>query len=250
MTQHIATIQPNWQPKPPHIQAHTTLRQGGVSAGCYQSLNLGAKPKGDSPDLVAENQRRLSETLKLPAPPHWLKQQHSSRVLLMPQKDIEEADGAYTTEPNTVLVARTADCLPIVITNVQGNELAVLHAGWRGLHRGIVSTALSFFQSSAAELMVWIGPGISQTKYEVQKDVFEAFTSLATELKRCFKHTDETHWLLDIKDIAVWQLQQAGLEHIFISPHCTYSEPERFFSFRRDGLTGNIATLAWIEPTS
>ncbi len=229
-------IIPDW-PAPPSIRALTTTREGGVSQGPYASLNL-AGHVGDDPRAVAENRARLERALRLPASPCWLRQIHSSRVV--EAKEGVEADGSFTYRPGIVCAVLTADCLPVLLCD-PGGQVAAVHAGWRGLAAGVLEAALAAFPSPH-RVMAWLGPAIGPAAYEVGEEVKGAFP----EDGEAF-HPQGGRWRADLPRIAQRRLKRAGVRAIYESRACTF-ESRRFFSYRRDGITGRMATLIWIEP--
>ncbi len=242
------------------ITAFTTTRLGGVSESPYDALNLGLHV-GDDEQAVRENRRRLQESFALPEPPHWLKQTHSSDVVEIDTQGVEAdgcADGAWTASADTVLTVLTADCLPVVISDTNGTELAVIHAGWRGLAAGILENALARF-GAQSELHAWLGPAIGPDAFEVGAEVRQAFIERNPLHEKCFKAGNwsaassqpggEKYWA-DLYALARNELQQCRPVAITGGDYCTVSQAEWFHSHRRDGLrSGRMATVAWIgEP--
>jgi len=248
MTQYL---KPDW-PAPVQIKACTTLRQQGYSQGVYQSWNL-ATHVNDSLEHVEKNRQLLSDTLALPAEPVWLEQVHSDQVVLLeeniPAKNVQ-ADGSYTRVEDKICVVMTADCLPVLITNRAGTEVAAVHAGWRGLAAGIVEKAVQCFQSEAKDCLVWLGPAIGPAAFEVGDDVRQAFMQQDAETTEAFVPTGEGKYLANIYALARQRLQLAGVTDIYGGDHCTYTEAEQFYSYRRDQETGRMASLIWIDSGS
>ena len=246
---------PHW-PAPACIKAYTTVRTAGYSNEPYHSFNL-ALHVGDNELDVLNNREKLKNDLKLPAEPKWINQTHSNIAVLaktISDKKVITADASYTQENNTVCAVLTADCMPILVTNQAGTEIAAIHAGWKGLADGIIESALSALKSSLKELLIWIGPSISQAHYEVGKDFYDAFISHHTEqeIAHAFhrKPTSDTlKWLADVPLLATQRLTKLGVlsKNIYLSHECTYKHADRYFSYRRDGITGRIASLIWIE---
>lgn len=236
-------IQPDW-PGPGAVRVLATTRIGGVSQGPWASFNLGLHC-GDDERAVAENRRRLSS--QLPAPPRWLRQVHGTA--LVGPEDWQpgiEADAAWTDRPGQVLAILTADCLPVLLASTDGTIVAAVHAGWRGLAAGILKKTVTGLPIAAADLRAWIGAGIGQTAYEVDDLVKSALTAAAPDAQACFERNRPGHWLADLKRLAVNALHQAGVPEITDAGLCTASEPDRFYSYRRDhGHTGRQATLIW-----
>ena len=231
---------PDW-PAPANIHAGTSLRQGGISLPPYDSLNLGDHV-GDDPAAVAENRRRL----KLPGEPVWLRQTHSTRIVdaaRCPPGPIE-ADGSTSTQTGIICAVLTADCLPLLICDRKGSQVAAVHAGWRGLAAGIIETAVKKFTANGSELLVWLGPAIGAEAYEVGDEVREIFITQHPAAESAFQ-TSGKKWLMDIYQLARQRLQQLGIHSIYGGEHCTFREAEYFYSYRRDGVTGRMASVIW-----
>lgn len=235
-------IEADW-PAPDCIKAGTTTRQGGVSHTPYESFNL-ATHVGDDPAAVLKNRAMLS----LPAEPQWLEQVHSTEAVLLPSEEhIIKADASFTTRNNIVCAVMTADCLPLLITDQKGSCVAAIHAGWRGLCNGIVEATIKNLPVTAGQLMVWLGPAIGPDVYEVGQEVYDAFTQMDEEARQAFTATSDGHWLFDIYWLARFRLNKMGVTQIYGGKYCTFSEEESFFSYRRDGVTGRMASMIWIE---
>lgn len=242
----VGWLQANW-PAPDFIKAGTTLRQGGVSRGAYTSFNL-ASHVGDDLSVVEENRAILIRNVDIPKSPQWLEQVHSTKAVLLPNKnETPKADASYTTEKNIVCAVMTADCLPVLITDKQGSCIAAIHAGWRGLCDGIIEETIKKLPVDAETLLVWLGPAIGANVYEVGKEVYDAFTRVDTDAKQAFTATSEGHWLFDIYQLAKLRLNKIGVRDIYGGEHCTLSEEESFFSYRRDNVTGRMASMIWID---
>lgn len=240
-------LYPDW-PVASNVRAVVTTRVGGESHGKYTSLNLGAHV-GDSPAAVVSNRARVREALKLPAEPCWLQQVHGIEVVdaaaITPGTAV--ADGAYTDRKNVVCAILTADCLPIFLCDRAGTEVALLHAGWRGLAAGIIDAGLRRLRASPHELLVWLGPAIGASAYEVGEDVRRAFIdsdAAATEEFSAGRVTGK--WHMDIYRLAGRQLRNRGVREIYGGAHCTATQAPLFFSHRRDGTTGRMASLIWL----
>ena len=244
----INWLQADW-PAPDFIKAGTTLRKGGMSLSPYDSFNL-ATHVGDELTVVKKNRAILQQSLNVPNAPQWLEQTHSTKVILLPSEEtIPKADAAYTTEKNIVCAVMTADCLPLLITDRQGSCIAAVHAGWRGLYDGIIEATIKKLPVVPESLLVWLGPAIGANVYEVGKEVYDAFTLSedVDEAKRAFTFVSEEHWLFDIYHMAKLRLNKIGVKQIYGGDRCTLSEEEQFFSYRRDDVTGRMASLIWIE---
>ncbi|MFK7890956.1 MAG: peptidoglycan editing factor PgeF [Granulosicoccus sp.] len=239
----IEVVQPDWLTGP-NVQAFSTTRNGGVSQEPYASLNMGLHV-GDEQQAVLENRRQLSHALSLPEEPFWMNQTHSTDVLHANSAVTCEGDGAYTSNPGCVLAVLTADCLPVVITT--GEELSVIHAGWRGLAGGIVSNAVAMFKQHT-DIQAWLGPAIGPLAFEVGEDVLEAFLARRTDYHRFFKpQPAKGKYLCDLYAIARAELNDAGCGNVSGGNYCTFSQRELFHSHRRDGVSsGRMATIAWL----
>ncbi|MCG8612464.1 MAG: peptidoglycan editing factor PgeF [Pseudomonadales bacterium] len=251
-------IVPVW-PAPAYVSALVTTRSGGVSSSPYESFNLGDHV-GDNERAVAQNRTRLSVLSGLPSKRvRWLSQVHSDRVLEYraiadagPEKAAEEADGAVTSCLNLACVVMTADCLPVLLCNQQGTRVAAVHAGWRGLLAGILENAVRCFDSGD-QLLAWLGPAIGPNCFEVGPAVFDPFTQQSAAARSAFtaiessaKAQGERKWLADIYTLARIRLNQTGVFDVYGGDFCTVTEADRFFSFRRDGVTGRMASMIWL----
>lgn len=242
-------IRPNWS-VPKCVHALTTTRQGGVSQAPFDSLNLGTHVN-DDPKAVAQNRQLLQRALNLPNLPIYLEQTHSTRVLQLPHPEGEslEADAVYTAEPHQVCLVMTADCLPVLFCSADGMEIAAAHAGWRGLCDGVLEATVAKFQCATHHIQAWLGPAISATAFQVGQEVVEQFCAFDPNAKRAFV-TDPTasgKFLGDLYQLARQRLNRLGIEQISGGDYCTYRDSERFFSYRRDKITGRMATLIWRE---
>ncbi|VVC76107.1 Laccase domain protein YfiH [Aquicella siphonis] len=232
-------LQPDW-PAPKNIMAYTTLRSG--FAGRYaQAENETDRRDGSS---------QLQTWLQLPQPPVWLKQTHGTVVVAAAPENLDrEADASFAFEPGQVCAILTADCLPILICNKQGTRVAAVHAGWRGLAAGIVEATLAAIQQPAQDLLVWLGPAIGPGKFEVGEDVFHAFTRYHPGSTTAFAPCAPGKWLANLYDLARMRLSLSGVTNTYGGDFCTYSQPDLFYSYRRDkGNTGRMASLIWMNP--
>jgi len=235
-------LKADW-PAPNFIKAGTTLRRGGVSKAPYNSFNL-ATHVGDELEAVEQNRRLLI----LPNAPQWLEQVHNTTTVSLPcEDDIPEADASYTLQKNIVCAVMTADCLPVLMTDKEGSCVAAIHAGWRGLCDGIIEVTIEKLPAVPEDLLVWLGPAIGPDVYEIGEEVYDAFTKNDNEAKRSFTSTSEQHWLFNIYHLAKLRLNRVGVDHIYGGEHCTVTEKEDFFSYRRDDVTGRMASMIWIE---
>lgn len=242
-------IVPNW-PVPNNIRAISSIREGGVSAEPYASLNVGMHV-GDSEQDVTTNRVRLARASKMPSAPVWLNQTHSNTVLELENAtdEVLDADASFTRTPGVVCAAMTADCLPVLLADEQGRQVAAVHAGWRGLADGIIENAVSQF---SGKVMAWLGPAIGPDAFEVGQDVYDEFVGRYLEAKSAFKQSanNDDKFFADMHQLATQALNRAGVTNISRDTRCTYSNPEQFFSYRRDGQTGRQVTCIWMEETS
>jgi len=237
-------IAPDW-PAPPRVKSGMTTREGGVSAAPWSSLNLGGHV-GDDPVHVAANRARLRQ--QLPAEPAWLKQVHSSRVVELERDPNREADAALTRQAGPVCAVLTADCLPVLFCDRAGTVVAAAHAGWRGLAGGVLEAAVAAMQVPPGEVLAWMGAAIGPQAFEVGDEVREAFASQHSEASAAFvPQPTPGKWLADIYHLARIRLEHAGVQAIYGGGRCTYQEAETFYSYRRDGVTGRMAALIWLE---
>ena len=241
---HTDCIVPDW-PAPAHVHALVTTRAGGVSSGPYASLNLGLRTD-DDPAAVAENRARLQQLL--PQAPRWLAQVHGSTVVDADQlTDVPPADASVARLPGTVCAIMIADCLPVLLTDTAGTCVGAAHAGWRGLAGGVIANTIARLPAAPADLMAWIGPGIGPAAFEVGDDVLEAFCAIAPERRAAFRPHKPGKWLCDLPALARDALRRAGVTRIHGGDLCTYTDPQRFYSYRRDGVTGRMTALIWRE---
>jgi YfiH family protein len=239
-----AILAADW-PAPPGVVAFTTLRHGaGVSAAPFDRFNLGSRC-GDVPEDVASNRAELSQRFGLPSPPRWLRQVHGTSVAVEPGDDEPEADAAVTRMPGTALAILTADCLPVVLASEDGNEVAAAHAGWRGLAAGVLEATVAAMQAAPERVLAWLGPCAGPQAYEVGQDVFDAFLARDPRAAAAFVATRPGHWRVDLYALARQCLLAAGVARVHGGGLCTISDPQRFYSHRRDRRTGRMATLVW-----
>ena len=235
-------IQPEW-PAPANVRAFSTTRIGGFSQAPWDSLNLGGNC-GDDPQHVLKN-RQLLESL-LPSKPNWLRQVHGIHVANLDGDGVLEIDGdaSTTTTAGRVCAILTADCLPVIFCNKQGTKVAAAHAGWRGLANGVLEATVAAMNCDPTDLLVWLGPAIGPTAFEVGKDVLDVFNQSHQDNYVAFKpHGDR--WLADLYELARLSLSRVGIRNISGGQLCTYSEQDKFYSYRRDGETGRMATVVW-----
>ena len=240
-------ILPNW-PAPANVKALQTTRVGGVSVWPYASLNLGAHV-GDNHVFVEHNRQLLAPYL--PSSPVWINQVHGIEVInASSSRGLQDADASYSTLDNVVCATMTADCLPVLLCDTKGTVVAAVHAGWRGLCDGVIEAAVHEMAVPASEVLAWLGPAIGPQSFEVGDDVRTQFIAVDPRASHAFKsHADK--WLCDLYLLAKQRLQSVGVSQIYgatiNTEFCTYSEGERFYSFRRDNVTGRMASLIWLE---
>lgn len=240
-------IVPQWSAGP-GVQALVTTRAGGVSEGPYASLNLGLAT-GDIPEAVEQNRRRV--TALLPGEPRWLKQVHGARVLDATFNEIRpEADACVARTAGTVCAILVADCLPVLFCDRRGSVVAAAHAGWRGLVSGVLGNTVAAMCASGvapADIIAYIGPGIGPTAFEVGEDVRAAFLGRDPGATAAFSVHRDGKWLADLPQLAWRALARCGVHEVYGGDLCTYSDRARFFSYRRDRVTGRMAALVWRE---
>lgn len=245
-------LSPNW-PAPANVHAATLLRTGGLSCGAYASLNP-AMHVGDDPEKVIQNRQLIKQWLSLPDEPIWLDQIHSNRaVQAVRNTSLVQADASYTTDSGVVCAVLTADCLPLLVCTTDGNQIAAIHAGWRGLLAGVIGNTIAAMETSfnrfidKRDFLIWLGPAIGPNYFEVGTEVQEAFLNKSDTFDPAFKQQSNNKWLADIYQLARIDLKSLGINQIYGGNFCTFSEPERFYSYRRDKQTGRMATLIWRE---
>jgi YfiH family protein len=238
-------IVPDW-PAPACVHAVTTTRQGGVSQGAYTSMNP-ADHVGDDPEAVAANRARLQQVLALPARPAWLQQVHGITVVdAASVTATPQADAAYACRPGAVCSVLTADCLPLLLCDRAGECIAAVHAGWRGLAAGVIEQTVHAMGRPGATLLAWLGPAIGSADYRVGDEVRGTFMAHDRRAAAAFRPAPPDGWHADLYQLARQRLGDCGVMHIYGGRHCSYREPERFFSYRRDGACGRMASLIWI----
>lgn len=241
----LAGYRADW-PAPAGVSSWQTMRPGGVSSGSWQTLNLGTHV-GDRPESVARNRELLARELRLPAEPRWLDQVHGTRILHLDRGEAGSADGAVTGTPGVVLAIMTADCLPVLLATQDGHRIGVAHAGWRGLAAGVLAAAVAAFECPPSRLLAWLGPAIGQAAFEVGPEVRAAFMARDEASAECFVPNARGRWQADLDGLARRQLSRSGVVEIHGRPQCTFSDPARFFSHRREAPCGRMATLIWMD---
>ena len=246
MISEIGFLEATW-PAPKNIIAGTTLRQFGYSQGSFGALNLGDHV-GDNIDNVKRNRQLLNDAMNLPSAPCWLKQTHSAKVIAEPSNDIAiYADASITRKVEKICVVLTADCLPILITSKSGDIVSAIHAGWRGLADGIVENTINTMHSSPEELLVWLGPAISQLAFEVGNDVREIFLGLDINNNVFFKSNERSRWQADLYGIVKLKLNLLGVREIYGGDECTFSDERRLYSYRKNNKCGRMASIIYMQ---
>lgn len=240
----LPLIVPDWQ-VPPRVRACVTTRLGGVSVAPWNSFNP-SKNSGDDPAAVAENRQRLRA--ELPAEPFWLNQVHGVRCVEA-CGDESEADASFTRHPGVVCAVLTADCLPVLMCDSFGTVVGAVHAGWRGLLGGVIeATAEQLKAAGGDELIAWFGPAIGPQAFEVGGEVRDAFIAEDPSATVAFAPYRGQKFLCDIYALADLRLQRVGVCRAISADFCTVTDSDRFFSYRRDGITGRMASCIWLEP--
>ena len=255
-------IVPDW-PAPRGVNACTTTRRGGMSLAPYDTMNLAAHV-GDSTQAVLENRKRLKQNLGLPAQPVWLDQVHGTQVIDVASLptglgSTPQADAAYITRAGLVCAILTADCLPILLCDRAGTHVVAVHAGWRGLAAGVIEATVAALKIAPAELMAWMGPAIGPQSFEVGAEVREIFLQHDNAAASAFVPStrqpatllaislgDTPRWCADIYRLAQLRLAALGVQHVYGGNYDTFSDA-RFYSYRRAGVTGRMATLIWLD---
>ena len=249
-------IHPGW-PAPPGVRALATTRRGGVSGAPWDSFNLGAHV-GDDPQAVAANRALLRR--ELPAEPVWLTQVHGTRCVdAATATPGIEADASFTRRRGVVCAVLTADCLPVLLCDDNASVVGIAHAGWRGLAAGVIEATVAAMGEPGERLMAWLGPAIGPQAFEVGGEVRELFVANDAQAASAFAPAANGKWLCDIHQLARQRLHALGIDgprrgvpvtqsgRITSADSCTLRDAENFFSYRRDGATGRMASLIWLE---
>ncbi|MBI5439155.1 MAG: peptidoglycan editing factor PgeF [Nitrosomonadales bacterium] len=245
-------IIPDW-PAPAHVKALQTTRQGGMSVAPYDSFNLGSHV-GDNPLAVARN--RMSLNALLPSEPVWLEQVHGTVVANADHAScLPQADACIARQRSSVCVVMTADCLPLLLCDKQGTVVGAAHAGWKGLAAGVIEATVQAMNAAPQNLIAWMGPTISRDAFEVGEEVRAAFVENDPQAASAFAPSplmgegrgEGEKWLADIYALARLRLNALGITQIYGGGYCTWREREKFFSYRRDGVTGRMGTFIWLE---
>ena len=242
-------IEPEW-PAPRNVRALATMRLGGCSEPPFESFNLGDHV-GDDESAVASNRKMLANALPGGASVSWLSQVHGTTVVEAGQGEpLPRADAQWSRTPGAVCAVLTADCLPVLLCSVDGDVVAAAHAGWRGLMAGVLESTVAAMSTRPERILAWLGPAIGPTAFEVGDEVRDGFLSLASPsevaaIGACFVPVVNRpgHYLADLYALARARLYGLGVSGVFGGDHCTHSDSKRFFSYRRDGETGRMASL-------
>lgn len=246
-------VKPDW-PAPANIVAFTTCRQGGFSASPYEEFNLGMHV-GDACDSVNRNRKHLLSACEGLQAIQWLKQVHGNRTIRADGITEPEADAAFTDHPGLACAVMTADCLPLLVCDEQGRQVAAIHAGWRGLLNGVIEKALDCFAASPGKLLVWLGPAIGPESFEVGAEIRDQFlavsdsvSSKAIEAAFISSPVNPGHYLADLYALARSRLSAKGISAVYGGDYCCYKDSKRFYSYRRDGVTGRMASVIYLKP--
>jgi YfiH family protein len=242
----LQLIEADW-PAPSNVRAIATTRIGGVSVGAYESLNLGAHVGDDAPAVI-ENRVRLRMALDLQREPLWLNQVHGNTVVEAgPHEPVPTADASFARFAGQACAVLTADCLPVVFCDSDGTRVAAAHAGWRGLAGGVLESAVRAMSVAPDRVLAWLGPAIEQDAFEVGPEVREQFLARSAENELAFKSNARGRWQADLYDLARRELKRLGVTQVFGGGFRCFADRDRFFSYRRDGTTGRMATLVWMK---
>ncbi len=237
-------IAPDW-PAPARVKSIITTRHGGVSSGAFASFNLGLRCDDD---LAAVHANRAQLAQNLPQTPRWLHQVHGTTVVAADTLEGEaDADASVARNEGTVCAVMIADCMPVLLCDEQGSVVAAAHAGWRGLSAGVIENTIRAMKVDAARLMAYLGPAIGPAAFEVGTDVRDAFVRHDTAAAVAFKPQRTDKWLADLFVLGRQRLAACGVRRVYGGTDCTVSDPQRFFSYRRDKTTGRMAALIWLS---
>lgn len=243
----IGWITPDW-PAPANVKALATLRAGGVSEGPYASLNL-ATHVGDRAEHVARNRALLREAAQLPTEPVWLEQVHGTTVWNAAQESGSPptADAAFATARHRICTIMTADCLPVLFCDLDGQVVGAAHAGWRGLAGGVLDATVAAMSVPASRVVAWLGPAIEQSAFEVGAEVRDQFMARTQKHADAFVRNARERWQADIYRLARVELERMGIAGVYGGAFEVFADADRFFSYRREKHTGRMATMVWID---
>jgi YfiH family protein len=238
-------------PAPFNVKTAISTREGGVSLPPYDGLNLGSHVN-DRPEAVSQNRQLFKQQANMPAEPLWLNQVHGTNCVVLELTDFSAcpvtADASITKTKGLVSVVLTADCLPVLFCDAAGTQVAAAHAGWRGLVDGVLEQTLAQF-TDPTTVMAWLGPAIGPKAFEVGDEVRQAFIAKEAKAGTAFTAVpDKTgKWLADLYQLASLRLANAGMSQIYGGGFCTYTDSQAFYSYRRDGQTGRMASCIWMD---
>ena len=231
---------------PPWIKAGISTRNGGHSQSPFNSLNV-AMHVGDNPETVGLNRKYLRDLLALPAEPVWLDQIHGNKIIQLGEKNNPQADGSYTNKSGVVCAIMTADCIPVLLCDTKGTIVAAVHVGWRGYCAGIIAKVLGIFSMPKSDILVWIGPHISASNYEVGDDVYHSCVDRDRGVSKFFTKSPSGRWYANLEMMVQHELMADNVTNITSSNSCTFRLNADFFSYRRDNITGRMASMIWID---
>ncbi len=239
-------IIPDW-PAPHWVKAYTTTRIGGFSRAPYNSLNIAAHV-GDNLDDVSKNRQLLKKKLHLKKPIVWLEQIHGNTAISADHPlDSFAADGIYSRTEQTICAVQTADCLPLLVCSFSSYYVAAIHAGWKGLSNGIIETTINALALPPSDILVWLGPAIGPQAFIVGEEVFQSFVDKDPTAEIAFQPLQNKQWQANLYKLAELRLRKLGISSIYGGNYCTFSDKLRFFSYRRDRITGRMLSLIWIN---
>lgn len=243
----MSLFKPIW-PVPDGVGCFCTTRKDGASRAPWNGFNL-AIHVDDCLSDVLKNRAALLKKGQIPSEPQWLKQSHSTVVVRLDKSSKRHADASITKQKEQVAVVLSADCLPLLVCNRQGDEVAAIHAGWKGLLDGIIIKTINAMQAKPNALMVWLGPAISQQHFAIGAGLKQQFCQSYPNVEQYFKPYNDKY-LADLYALAKYQLNQLGVSAVYGAAFCSYAEQDKFYSYRRDGVTGRMASLIWIKNES
>ncbi|MCL2915837.1 peptidoglycan editing factor PgeF [Shewanella corallii] len=231
---------------PDNIGFAVSTREGGVSLPPFDSLNLGDHVN-DDPQAVTENRRRVQSMFAMPSQPVWLEQVHGTDVVSLPLDGSNQADASYTNTPGQVCAVMTADCLPVLLCDRHGTEVAAVHAGWRGLCNGVIEATLAKFKARPEDILAFTGPAIGPAAFEVGGEVRDAFMAVDEAAQQAFVAVLPGKFLGNLEMLARQRLESAGVSEILCAGECTYTQDHKYFSFRKTATTGRFASFIWLK---
>ena len=235
-------------PAPANVKALVTTRRDGFSSGVFNSFNMGIY-SGDDPETVTKNRRQLTVDWQTEHPPQWLKQVHGVDVIEARHGQPEqEADAMFTRKPGMMCTALTADCLPVLFCDRSGSVVASAHAGWKGLLAGVLENTVKAMEVAGGDILVWLGPAISQKNFEVGPEVREKFMVVNPKAAEAFVPGEGDRWFADIYQLARQRLEAISITGIYGGDFCSVDQDDLFYSYRRDGkASGRMASVIWFE---